>query len=204
MDFERLDQLAQKYLRKRKTHIEREIGDAYFHGMRTGKSAVLLRERIFPEQKEWDDVLRCAGMFHDIGKGIEPHNHSGAVLIRDLLKEELSAEEVEEVCSLIEAHCDRQPGSEKHTERAKLLQDADLLDHYGTQGIWLSCNWYAYVGQEEMNQVPVFYFSEWVEQAKRHRELLNYEVSKEIFDEKVQFELSVVKRMELEGNGEFV
>lgn len=204
MDFERLDSLAQKYMLRRKTHIEREIGDVYFHGKRVAKSALLLRERIFPENRQWDDILYCAGMFHDIGKGIEPHNHSGAVLVRDLLKDELTAFEMDSVCAIIEAHNDRRPGTDVHTEWEKLIQDADLLDHYGTQGIWLSCNYYAYMGQKEMNQIPEFYFSEWKEQVKSHREYLNYAVSKEIFDEKVRFEWSVVERMELEGKGEFV
>lgn len=204
MDFERLDSLAKKYMIKRKTHMEREIGDVYFHGKRVARSAVLLRERIFPGNADWDGILYCSGMFHDIGKGIEPHGHSGAVLVRDLLKEELTAIELDSVCTIIEAHNDRRPGTEIHTDMEKLIQDADLLDHYGSQGIWMSCNYYAYMGQQEMQQMPVFYFSEWEEQVKKQREYLNFDVSKAIFDEKVRYEWSAVKRMETEGKGEFI
>lgn len=204
MNFERLDSLAKKYMLKRKSHAEREIGHVYFHGQRVAKSAILLRKRIFPENSNWDDILYCAGMFHDIGKGIEPHAHSGAVLVRDLLKEELTSTELDGVCALIEAHSDRHPGTDVNTDIEKLIQDADLLDHYGTQGIWLSCNYSAYMGQQEMNQMPVFYFEEWAEQVKNHRRYLNFDVSKEIFDEKVRYEWSVVKRMEVEGKGEFI
>lgn len=204
MNFEQLDILAQKYMMHRKSHKEREMGAAYFHCKRVSQSVTILREKLFPENRDWDDVLRCAGLFHDIGKGIEPHNHSGAVLVRDLLKHEMSAAELDKVCVLIEAHTDRQPGTDIHTDCEKLLQDADLLDHYGSQGIWMSCIYYAYMGQKEMAQVPAFYFSEWQEQVKKHRQALNYEISKAIFDEKIQFEQMVARRMESEGKGNYI
>ncbi len=204
MDFERLDMLAQKYMMYRKSHKEREMGAAYFHCKRVSNSVIILREKLFPKNGEWDDVLRCAGLFHDIGKGIEPHSHSGAVLVRDLLKGEMSADELDKVCLLIEAHADRRPGTDIHTDWEKMLQDADLLDHYGTQGIWMSCTYYAYMGQKEMAQVPMFYFSEWKEQIKQHRQALNYDICQAIFDEKVQFEQMIAERMETEGKGDYI
>ena len=68
----------------------------------------------------------------------------------------------------------------------------------------MSCTYYAYMGQQEMAQVPAFYFSEWQEQVKKNRQALNYDISKTIFDEKIQFEQMVAKRMELEGKGEYI
>ena len=91
-------------LGKKKSHKERGIGAAYFHGMRVANGVIELRKRLF-EDDSMDDVLRCAGMFHDIGKGIEPHNHTGAVLVRDLLKDEMAETELDQVCRLISAHC---------------------------------------------------------------------------------------------------
>ena len=202
MDFDRLTTLAFKYMGKKKSHKEREIGAAYFHGMRVANGVIELRKRLF-EDNSMDDVLRCAGMFHDIGKGIEPHNHTGAVLVRDLLKDEMTETELDQVCRLISAHCDRQPGSDVHSWDEKLLQDADLLDHYGSQGIWMSISYYAYTTQQEMNQVPEFYMGEWQKQIAEHRALLNYDCSKEIFDDKVAFEKQIADRMEIEKNGTY-
>lgn len=200
MDFDKLDPLAFKYMGKRKSHKEREIGAAYYHGKRVANGVIELRKRLFDDDS-MDNILRCAGMFHDIGKGVEPHSHTGAVLVRDLLKNEMSEPELEQVCRLIEAHGDRQPQTDEHSWDEKLLQDADLLDHYGSQGIWMSVCYYAYTTQQEMDQVPAFYQEAWQDQISRHRKLLNYDLSKKIFDDKVAFEMNIADRMELEKNG---
>lgn len=204
MNFEKLDSLAEHYMGRRKSHIEREIGHVYFHGKRVASSVLLLRKKLFPEDDSHDDVLYCAGLFHDIGKGIEPHDRTGALLVRDFLREELTAQELEAVCGLILAHDDRQPGSDKHSPWAKLLQDADVLDHFGIQGVWLSFTYEAYAGQKGMYELPEFYETEWEEVVSRNRDVLNFGISKEIFDEKIQYERSVIHRLKKEGKGEYV
>lgn len=200
MNFERLDKLAFYYMGKKKSHKEREIGAAYYHGKRVASGVIELRKKLF-EEDSMDDILRCAGMFHDIGKGIEPHSHTGSVLVRELLKEEMTKTELEQVCRLIAAHCDRKPQTDAHSWDEKLLQDADLLDHYGSQGIWMSISYYAYTTQGEMAQLPAFYSGEWQKQIAEHRKLLNFDLSKKIFDEKVSFERNTAARMEIEQNG---
>ena len=102
---------------------------------------------------------------------------------------------------LISTHCDRQPQTSEHSWDEKLLQDADLLDHYGSQGIWMSISYYAYTTQQEMNQVPEFYMGEWQKQISEHRKLLNFDLSKKIFDDKVSFEKKIADRMGIEMNG---
>ena len=54
-----------------------------------------------------------------------------------------------------------------------------------------------------MNQVPEFYMGEWQKQIAEHRALLNYDCSKEIFDDKVAFEKQIADRMEIEKNGTY-
>ena len=200
MNFDELDKLAFQYMGKKKSHKGREIGAAYFHGKRVANGVIELRKKLFDDDS-MDDILRCAGMFHDIGKGIEPHSRSGAVLVRDLLRDEMTEMELEHVCRLISTHCDRQPQSGDHSWDEKLLQDADLLDHYGSQGIWMSICYYAYTTQQEMDQVPAFYMGEWQKQITEQRKLLNFDLSKKIFDDKVSFEKKIADRMEVEKNG---
>lgn len=204
MDFEKLEKLAWKYMGKKKSHLEREIGAAFYHCKRVSTSVLELRKEIFPEDASMDDVLRCAGLFHDIGKGIEPHNHSGAVLVRDLLKDELSDEELSLVCQLIEAHCDRQPESDVHTWYEKLLQDADMVDHFGGQGIWLTCVYRAFTNCGSMADVVEYQQSEGHKEAVGAKELLNYDYSKKIMQDKIDFEKMVVDRFAVESQGKFV
>lgn len=204
MDFERLEALAEKAMGHRKSHREREIGHVYFHGKRVANSVLLLREKLFPGDSSHDETLRCAGLFHDLGKGIEPHDRTGALLARELLREELTALELEEVCGLILAHDNRRPGSDVHSPWEKLLQDADLLDHFGTQGVWLSFTYYAYMGQKGMGELPGFYETEWEEAVSRNRAALNFEISREIYDEKIEYERSVIRRLKRENEGRFV
>lgn len=200
MDFEKLDKLAFKYMGQKKSHQAREMGAAYYHGRRVANGVIELRKRLFADDS-MDDILRCAGMFHDIGKGIEPHSHTGAILVRELLKDELSESKLEQVCRLIAAHCDRQPQTDAHSWDEKLLQDADMLDHYGSQGIWMSVSYYAYTTQQEMDQVPAFYQRDFPDQIAKCRNLLNYDISKTIFNDKVSFEMQIAERMEIEKNG---
>lgn len=203
MDFARLNEIAFRLMGKRKSHFEREVGAAYFHGQRTGKGAVLLRKKLFPQDGSMDDILLCAGMFHDMCKGLEPHSDNAAFLCRKVLAGELTEAEMDAVCGLIAAHDKRHPGTDENTVWEKLLQDADVLDHYGSQGIWMSNTYYAYHGQREMAALSEFYFSEWDPQCENDRKKLNFDLSKQIFDEKCAFERSVIQRMIKEADGEY-
>lgn len=204
MDLQRLNEIAFRQMGKRKSHYEREVGAAYFHGQRTGKGAVALRKRLFPEDNSMDDILLCAGMFHDMCKGLEPHADNAAFLCRKILKDELTEAEMEQVCRLIYCHDKRHPGTEENSIWERLLQDADVLDHYGSQGIWMSNTFYVYHGQREMAALGEFYFDEWDKQCQMDRMKLNFDLSKQIFDEKVAFEASVIRRMLQEADGEYM
>lgn len=204
MDFERLDRIAFEKIGKRKSHLEREIGACYYHGVRVAQGVVELRKKIFPNDSSHDEILRCAGLFHDVAKGIEPHPGYGAIIVRELLKNVLTEEELVAVADLIAVHDDRAPESDLHDKWIRLLQDADLLDHYGVQGVWLSFTYQAYTGQQQMMPLIDFYDGEWTESIAKSRQKLNYDISKEIFDEKAAFEYSVIERMKHEGKGFYV
>ncbi len=203
MDFDKLDKIAFRMMGKRKSHYEREVGAAYFHGKRTGRGAIALRKQLFPGEGDMDDVLRCAGMFHDVCKGLEPHAENAAILCREVLKEELTGKELDMVCRLIEVHDKRHPGTDENSRWEQLLQDADILDHYGSQGIWMSVTYYVYHGQREMEALGEFYFDEWEDQWKKDRRKLNFDLSKQIFDEKRIFEENVIRRMLKEAEGAY-
>lgn len=200
MDFDRLNALAERWMRQRQAHLERERGSVYFHGQRVARGVLELRRRV-TEDGSWDDVLRAAALFHDIGKGIEPHAQSGAALVRGLLREEIPPESLEQVARLIETHGDRRPGEDVHDQWARLLQDADLLDHYGCYGIWmaaLATSYYENAGIEAMDR---FLRENYEGQADCHRALLNFPESVRIYDEKDAYMREFARRLRVESTG---
>lgn len=201
MDFDRLTALAFSLMGKRKSHLERETGFTYDHGVRVSNLALALRRRLYPEDASFDDVLRCAALFHDLGKGIGEHGHTGALLARDVLRELLTPDELETVCGLIDAHNKRRPGGEGYSPAALLLQDADLLDHYGSCEVWLNVSYCCCKGTHFHDSVD-FYRDSWPAQVAQHRALLHYDLSKAIFDDKVAFVNLYAARVAQEGRGE--
>lgn len=202
MNFTQLDKIAQKLMKGRQAHIDRETGSVYYHGVRTARGVLILRKHI-TEDATHDDLLACAALFHDIGKGINPHGQYGALLIHEALRNVLCSEERSEVARLISFHEDKQGPSSKYDIWVRLLQDADLLDHIGTYEIWMACNYHAY-RHEPMENMAQWYCAEFENEMKRLRTLLNYDVSRVIFDSKVDFERAFIQRYKVEVTGEYV
>lgn len=200
MDFERLDAIARQLMLYRRSHIEREIGHVYYHGARVMNGVIQLRKLITADSSH-DDLLRAACLFHDCGKAIEPHGISGAALVGEFLKDELTRYELNEVQRLIRLHDDR--GHIEYDLWVKLMQDADILDHYGSMEIWLNYNWAAY-NDRNVPQTIEFYRSEYSGQVNEHRSLLNYDISRRIFDEKINYVYAISKRLEIEASGMYV
>ncbi len=202
MDYDALDHLAARLMAKRKPHAQRERGSIYFHGQRVAKGVIQLR-KLVTSDNSYDPYLRVAGLFHDVGKGMEPHAHVGAVLMREMLKPYMAPDEVEEVVRLIGAHDDRKPDSDKHDLPTKLLQDADLLDHYGTAEIWMCFSYYA-THELGVSEALEFYRSDYKKTVNRQRKLLNFEESRRIFEEKYRFQRDFIKRLKVEAEGGYM
>lgn len=91
----------------------------------------------------------CSNFFefdHDVAKGIEPHSKTGAHLIKALLEEECSPNDLDLISSIIEYHNKRNQDSLPF--HIKIVQDADVLDHFGSLEIWLK---FLYSGHTEEN-----------------------------------------------------
>ncbi len=202
MDFVRLEKLAESHMNNRRSHRERETGFVFLHGKRVMNGALNLR-RLITDDTSFDDVLACAALFHDVGKGIGEHGKSGAAIARYILKDEITPDELDTVARLIEAHNKRDPEGDKWDMPAKLLQDADLLDHYGVMEVWLNFHYNAY-HDWNFEKAQEFYRDEFEKDVAKHMTLLNYEISKQIFEEKAAFSRSVFERMQIEGAGNYI
>lgn len=200
MDFNQLNEIAVRLLKNRKAHPERERGSIYEHGRRVAELAVMLRREVIPEDASKDEILRLAGMFHDIGKGIEPHAEFGAPIMKQAVKGVVSEEEAAEAARLIAAHCDRRPQDEDHDVWVRLIQDADLLDHIGTYTIWMDIQYAAYT-DEGPEQTARRLEKNAEEYAVHCRSILNFPISKEIYDDRIALYLEFTARFADEARG---
>ena len=200
MDIKVLKEIAYKLLSNRKSHLEREKGFIYYHGIRVSKLSLKLRKVILSEDCSHDDIIIVASLFHDIAKGIEPHGKYGAILMKDILKEYCSEYEINEIIEIIYSHNQRKKNND-YSEYIKIVQDADILDHFGAVEIWMNFQYYSHKDEPMQNSVE-FYNKEFDAEVQKCRALLNYDVSHKIFDDKVSFVHSFFDRFAREAEGE--
>lgn len=90
-----------------------------------------------------DDILFIGCLFHDIGKGKENHSEMGSAIVKELLKNECLDYEIDEIVNIVRLHTYRIKKN-NYDEHIKIIQDADLLDHFGTMEIWMTFARFAY------------------------------------------------------------
>ena len=200
MNLDRINEIAQNTMSHRKSHLRREKGFIYYHCQRVAKIALSLRQELFPDEDSMDDIIYAAAMFHDVTKGIEPHQETGAVLVRSLLRDECSSEQLECISGIIAFHNLR--NNEELPFYIKLVQDADMLDHFGTMDIWMKFLYSAHGDESVWESVHFWESEEYLSYIKQSRSVLNYDRSKRIFDEKLQFVQQFQDRFAMECNGE--
>lgn len=201
MDLNKIAEIAQNLMIDRCSHPYREQGYVYYHGQRVGQIALQLRELVFPHETKHDEVILVGSWFHDLGKGIEPHWEYGAVLVEAVLEDYCSEGELAKIKEIVAGHTLRK--EKKYPFYVQLVQDADILDHFGTQDIWLNFTRCGYTGKG-MDDSLDFYEEIYDTRMKTIRRLLNFEVSMEAFDEKDRFLHDFIRRFRKEGKGELI
>jgi len=200
MNKQRVIEIARSAMCERKPMATREKGYVFHHGLRTAKIAINLLDVIDHSPEVYPDILFAAAVFHDIGKGITPHNETGADMAGDILKEECLPDEIAAITQIIREHNQRHRATEC-TTASRIHQDADILDHFGAQSVWLAFHWNT-VHEETPDQSVEFYNGEenqkWITWA---RASLNFDNSREIFDKRLAFERSFFDRFNSEING---
>lgn len=200
MDIDRIEKLAFHKMGKKKSHSKREKGHVYYHGLRTANLALDIRKIIDETDDVKDNVIYVASLFHDIAKGIEPHNENGSILVRQILKDDCSHEELMEIAEIIRCHNLRDSNQEV-TRQIKIVQDADILDHMGTMEVWLNFAYQAYNEKSVDASIEFYNNQEYKGYLKQHRSKLNYDVSKKIFDDRAHFMHEFIERLSIEGKG---
>ncbi|MDR0917066.1 MAG: hypothetical protein LBN02_07790 [Oscillospiraceae bacterium] len=179
-----------------------EPGAKYYHGQRVAKLAVRLRELLFPQLLDKDDILTVAAWFHDVYNGHElyheTHGVSGAERTRELISAYCAPDELDDICGIIAIHDDRT--APNCSELAKLHQDADLLDHFGTHTMWRLAI-YSPPHERTILDAAEFLRHDLDLNGERWRGRLNFELSRKIFDEKADFVRHYSERFDAELDG---
>lgn len=125
----------------KKGREEEEPGHRFRHGLRTAEIAIWLAHRESIAERIDGEALRMACLFHDVGKTRgnpgEDHALEGADESLSLLSDRATSEQLDLIYQSIYWHNKREDAPPDIPEEARLLQDADLIDHFGATEIWL-------------------------------------------------------------------
>ena len=157
-----------------------------------GTDTNILCDQVDADNTIDQDILWTAGLFHDVGKCIEPHAETGADLSKTLLQEVCSPEECAQVAHLICLHNKR--GWKVRPLAARILQDADVLDHIGAQFIWLCFAYSAYTEEGPYNALAYYNSEEKQRRDEKNRALLNLDFSRTLFDQRLAVEQQFMRR----------
>ena len=189
---------AKKTLLGMRAHGRREPGWAYRHGYRTANLALWLRDRIFPAAQQMDDMLYAAALFHACAKDDEQdHAAAGAIRAAGYLGGIVPEDDMPTVTHAIHMHNKRgQPG----TDLEKLLQDADIIDHFGAIEVWLNVS-YSVLGGEGPERSLQFYDTEWEPMVAELDGLLNFDLSRAVYRERIAYNNDFIRRLRIEAEG---
>jgi uncharacterized protein len=199
MQLQRAMNVAREAMGDRVTQPEREPGYILHHGLRVAKISLNLADTVEEPIEVSREVLEVGGLFHDVGKGDAAHHESGARQVRHLLKDACDPEELEQVAELVRRHNRRNtPGC---SVAQRIVQDADVLDHFGAMSVWMAFHWNA--AHDDPPQEWLTYYEgadnqRYIESA---RASLNFGVSVEAFDRRLAIEQRFLEefRQELDG-----
>ena len=190
MDVQRIEEIAQAEMAGLRCD-SREPGWILYHGQRTGKLAVLLAGKLNCQVD--CDILYTAGLFHDIGKGNDLHNEVGANLTRNLLSGIVTSSELDTICDVIRYHNQREK-TDSFSDYVKLIQDADLIDHVGLIDVWTAFYWSGHHGESIHDHIAYYQGQECRKWRAYMRSHLNYEVSEQMFEERINWEDDLLSR----------
>lgn len=202
MDIDKIRNIAFKTMGRRKAHLSREKGYIFYHCERVAKLALQLRESLFTDEISKDGIIYVGALFHDVTKGIEPHHLTGAQLIRTLLVNECTQQELDEISEVIQLHNSR--NRSELPVHIKIVQDADVLDHFGSLEIWLKFMYSAHQEESVFDAIRHWNSEEHKEYIQNTRQSLNFELSKEIFDKKIDFQTYFSNHFQKECNGNII
>ena len=201
MSRDALKELAHSIFGSRVSDLTREPGYLYGHGVRVASIAEELYSQTATDgEPDFDDTMFAGALFHDVGKGFPNHHVAGAEIVKHVLESYAARIDLDRVATIIASHCLRDPGNYGKLEIA-VVQDADIIDHFGGQGVWIALQRAARRDASQFDVVDNESDDIHQSRLKRHIDMLNFDSSKAILSERCEFERSFFIRLRAESNG---
>jgi HD superfamily phosphodiesterase len=181
------------------SHEGREPGFIFRHGQAVAALSVTLAREVDEAIDVSEDVLFCGGLFHDCAKTRSNHAAAGAKRVRKLLAGKLPSDDLAAVAHLVEHHNDR--NDPDHVTAVKVLQDADALEHFGAENVWLAVYFAATHGRDLPDTIRFYRHEEKDGYHAKVRASLNFEVSRCEFDRRIAFSDAFYAELEHENSG---
>lgn len=186
IDRQRLTEILQDELAGQQDSAGRGLWTAD-HCVRVSKLVLELRQAEHLESS-MDDLLFTAALFHDVSHDAAPHETHGAVgadRMRDLLFGEVEPNLLEQAAEIVAEHDDRHPDDGRSTA-FHLVQDADMLDHFGTLRIWAN---YTYAALHKRNLKDSLVLLQQAQARKGlYLSLLHFQTAQEAFCQRIEEE----------------
>ncbi len=171
----------------------REPGYIYYHGQRVAELCKWLCSQVGAKGINKNN-LYAASLFHDIAKGKAHHALAGSKIIGDVLGDSVNNSERENIERLVREHNLRELPN-KCSRDSKILQDADILDHFGAQGVWLSTCITVKSGKIQQDMIDYVFGQNEKAYIKERYSQLNFTASKNEFKRRMRFQKNFFKRL---------
>lgn len=193
MDIVKIEHNVSSVLKRSGAQQSREKGYVYFHGKRVAELAMKIfsEVKVSPEKIELDRIY-IAGLMHDIGKGRKHHALAGSKLVPKYIDGEVSKDDLEVIQKLVREHNLRERPNTCDLD-SKSVQDADALDHFGVQGVWLSVYITAQNGGNQGDMLKYYLSDEHKNYVEGKYYCLNFDISKKMFEERYTYQRDFLK-----------
>lgn len=194
MNLQKISEIAANEMKTKSSHPFKEPGNKFYHGQRTAEIIKQLCPKIGYSGNM--EILIVSAWFHDICNGEEHHEKKGADKTCVLLHDFCSESELKYIHRIISVHDSRRKTDLSIDE--KIHQDADLLDHFGTFEVW---NYFQYALKEKLSMTEAAYLLLDDSKFSPTEDIIHFEISQKIYDERRSYVKSFAERMLKESNG---
>ena len=175
--------------------VEGGYGYEFYHGIRVMKLSKEIAETDELGMRKMNKKCLLVGaLFHDVGRVIDFDHHveAGIEFVDQTLSHLLDENELDLVRDIIRQHC----VDKKETIEARIVSDADCIDHVGAMDVWRMFHYSAFNKRDQAYTAR--WFSENKEWLQNHIKKLSFKVSKKEMEERIKSELRFMKEFERE------